>query len=73
MRFPLTGVPPDTQLDDAQLQMYYDQTHHTWEYDVAMEARRVTAPWTESTATWANMNANFAAQPAGNMVQVDDG
>lgn len=73
VRFPLTGVPAGTQIDDAQLQMYYDQTHYTWSYDVALEARRVTAAWTESTATWAGMNANIAAQPAGNMVTVDDG
>src|SRR6266545_4615786 len=73
VRFPLTGVPAGTQLDDAQLQLYYDQTLTAWQYDVALEARRVTAPWTESTATWANMSANLAAQPAGNMVTVDDG
>ena len=73
VRFPLTGVPAGAALDDARLEMYYDQTHHTWGFDVAMEARRVTQPWNESTATWANMNANMAAQPAGNMVQVDDG
>src|SRR6266540_375923 len=73
VRFPLTGVPAGTQLDDAQLQLYYDQTHTAWQYDVALEARRVTAPWTESTATWANMSANTAARPAGNMVTVDDG
>ena len=73
VKFPLTGVPTGTQLDDAQLQLYYSQTHTDWQYDVAMEARRVTAPWTESTATWANMNANLAPQPAGNMVTVDDG
>jgi RHS repeat-associated protein len=73
VKFPLTGVPAGTQLDDAQLQLYYDQTHTTWEYDVALQAHRVTQPWTESTATWANMSANYAAQPAGNTVTVDDG
>jgi RHS repeat-associated protein len=73
VRFPLTGVPAGTQVDDAQLQMYYDQTHTTWEYDVALQVHRVTQPWTESTATWSNMNANFAAQPAANMVTLDDG
>ncbi|HEX2355446.1 MAG TPA: DNRLRE domain-containing protein, partial [Micromonosporaceae bacterium] len=72
-KFPLTGVPSGTVLDDAQLQMFYDQTHTTWEYDVALQAHKVTQPWSESTATWANMNANFAAQPAGNMVTLDDG
>jgi RHS repeat-associated protein len=76
VEFPLTGVPSNTVLDDARLELYYDQTHWTWEYDVAMEARRVTAAWTEdgvNGATWGNMNANFAGQPAGNVVTVDDG
>jgi YD repeat-containing protein len=73
VRFPLTGIPANTPLDDAQLQMYYDQSHFTWEHDVALQAHRVTQPWQESTATWANMNGNFAAQPAGNMVTLDDG
>jgi RHS repeat-associated protein len=73
VRFPLTGVPAGTVLDAARLEMFYSQTHTTWGYDVAMEARRVTAPWSESTATWANMNANMAGQPAGNMARVDDG
>jgi hypothetical protein len=53
--------------------LYYDQTHTDWQYDVAMEARRVTAAWSESSATWSNMAGNIAAQPAGNMVTADDG
>ncbi|NUT32694.1 MAG: DNRLRE domain-containing protein [Hamadaea sp.] len=73
VRFPLTGVPTGTPIDDAQLQLYYSQTHWDWSYDVALEARKVTTPWSESTATWANMNANIAAQPAGNVITVDDG
>jgi hypothetical protein len=73
VQLPLTGVPAGTPIDDAQLQMYYDQTHTTWEHDVALQAHRVTQPWTESTATWANMSANLAAQPTGNTVTVDDG
>jgi len=73
VKFPLTGIPAGTPIDDAQLQLFYSQTHWDWSYDVALEARRATAPWTESTATWANMNANMAAQPAGNMVTLDDG
>jgi hypothetical protein len=73
VKFDLSSIPPNTPIDDARLELFYSQTHYTWEYDVAMEARRVTAPWTESTATWANMSANIAPGPAGNMVQVDDG
>ncbi|MFD6716865.1 DNRLRE domain-containing protein [Micromonospora chalcea] len=73
VKFDVGSIPRNTPIDDAQLQMYYSQTHHAWGFDVAMEARRVTQPWNESTATWANMNANMAAQPAGNMVTQDDG
>ncbi|WP_203981222.1 golvesin C-terminal-like domain-containing protein [Planosporangium flavigriseum] len=73
VQFPLTGVPAGTVLDDARLEMYYDQTHTDWQYDVSMEARRITQPWDEGSATWANTNANIAAQPAANLVQVDDG
>jgi len=73
VKFPLTGIPAGTPIDDAQLQLYYSQTHWDWSYDVALEARRVTTGWSESSATWANMNANIAAQPAGNMITVDDG
>jgi len=73
VKFPLTGIPAGTPIDDAQLQLYYSQTHWDWSYDVALEARRVTTGWSESSATWASMNANIAAQPAGNMITVDDG
>jgi len=73
VKFPLTGVPTGTVLDAARLEMFYSQTHTAWGYDVAMEARRVTTSWAESTATWANMNANMAGAPAGNSVRVDDG
>jgi RHS repeat-associated protein len=73
VRFPLTGVPAGTTLDAARLELFYDQTHTTFAYDVAMEARAVTTSWSESTATWSNMSANIAPQPAGNSVRVDDG
>lgn len=73
VRFDVSSIPASTPIDDAQLQMYYSQTHYAWGFDVAMEARRVTQPWSESTANWSNTNANIAAQPAGNMVTQDDG
>jgi RHS repeat-associated protein len=72
VKFPLTGVPPGTQLDSAQLKLYYDQTHTTYAYDVPIEARRVTAAWAEDTATWSSMNTRFAEQGA-NVEQIDDG
>ncbi|NUO56903.1 MAG: DNRLRE domain-containing protein [Hamadaea sp.] len=73
VRFPLTGIPAGTPIDDAQLQLYYSQTHWDYSYDVALEARRVTSAWDESTATWGSINTAMAAQPAGNVVVVDDG
>ncbi|MFG3422494.1 DNRLRE domain-containing protein [Micromonospora sp. NPDC048063] len=75
IKFPLQSsiIPPGTAVDDARLEMYYDQTHTAWEYDVLMEARRVTEPWSEETATWQNMNANMTSTAAGNLVQLDDG
>ena len=73
VKFPLTWIPTGSVISDAQLQMYYSQTHWDWSYDVALEARKVTTAWSESTATWANMNANMAPQPAGNVVTLDDG
>jgi RHS repeat-associated protein len=73
LKFDVSSVPANTAIDDAQLQLYYSQTHTDWAYDVPMEARRITTAWTESTATWATMNANIAGAPAGNVVTKDDG
>ena len=72
VQFPLTGVPAGTTLDSAQLKLYYDQTHTTYAYDVPIEARRVTAAWSEGTATWSSMSTKFAEVGA-NVEQVDDG
>ncbi|MBP2328480.1 RHS repeat-associated protein [Kibdelosporangium banguiense] len=60
LKFDLAGIPAGTQLDSAQLQVYYDQDHTTGANDVAIEARRVTVPWTEATATWNSVNNGFA-------------
>ncbi|BCL12656.1 hypothetical protein GCM10017556_03950 [Micromonospora sagamiensis] len=73
VQFPLGAVPSGTAIDDARLELYYDQTHTSYEHDVLMEARRVTQPWTAETATWDNTYQNIATQPAGNLVQLDDG
>ncbi|GAA1874239.1 golvesin C-terminal-like domain-containing protein [Asanoa iriomotensis] len=73
VKFDVSSIPQNTPIDDAQLSLYYSQTHTQYAYDVPMEARRVTAAWDEGTATWNNMNANMAAQPAANVVTQDDG
>ncbi|WP_158887113.1 DNRLRE domain-containing protein [Amycolatopsis anabasis] len=72
LKFDLAGIPAGTRLDSAQLQTYYDQDHTTGANDVAIEARRVTAPWTENTATWNSINAAFG-EVGQNAEQVDNG
>ncbi|MDW5330745.1 DNRLRE domain-containing protein [Plantactinospora sp. KLBMP9567] len=71
VRFDLTGVPRNTTIDSASLEMYFDQEHTTNAYDVPMEARQVTAPWTESTVTWNSVNASTGVGAA-TVVTVDD-
>ncbi|WP_433363628.1 DNRLRE domain-containing protein [Actinoplanes sp. CA-142083] len=73
LKFDTSPVPAGTTIDDAQLQLYYDQSLYAYGQDVPMEARPVTTAWTESTATWAGTNANISPAPAGNIVTVDDG
>ncbi|NYT95324.1 DNRLRE domain-containing protein, partial [Salinispora sp. H7-4] len=73
VRFPLHPVPAGTTIDDARLELYYDQTHTTHDNDVLMEARRMTEPWSAETATWNNTHENIDTKPAGNLVQLDDG
>ena len=61
VRFPLTDIPSGTQIASAQLQAWFDGS---WgvppDTGVAIEARRVTASWADTTATWNSMNAAFA-------------
>ncbi|HEX5996124.1 MAG TPA: DNRLRE domain-containing protein [Jiangellales bacterium] len=71
VKFDLTTVPPGTRLDSASLQLYYDQDHTTGSFDVPLEARRVTAPWTESTVTWRSINEAMG-EVGGNVEVVDD-
>ncbi|MBQ0901308.1 DNRLRE domain-containing protein [Micromonospora sp. U21] len=73
LKFNLDTIPDNTSIDDAQLQLYYSQTHTDWAYDVPMQAHRVTADWTDDTATWGTMSDNLAGAPAANTVTKDDG
>ena len=71
-KFDLSRVPANTVLDSAQLEMYFDQTHGgADDYSMAFEARRVTAAWNESTATWDSMGGKFA-EVGENREQVDE-
>ncbi|WP_154937200.1 DNRLRE domain-containing protein [Micromonospora palomenae] len=73
LKFNLGSIPANTPISDAQLQLYYSQTHTTYAYDVPIEARRITAGWSEDSATWQNMNANSSTATVGNIVVQDDG
>ncbi|MEV4764361.1 DNRLRE domain-containing protein [Micromonospora chokoriensis] len=73
VKFDTSLVPANTTIDDARLEMYYSQTHTAWQYDVPIEARRVTAAWDEDTATWDSMYNKVDTGLAGNFVTVDDG
>jgi RHS repeat-associated protein len=76
LKFPLDDIPRDTPISSAQLQLYYDQ-HHTVDPQlgvkaVTLEARRATADWTETTATWNNASNNLGEVSA-TTEDVDDG
>ncbi|WP_433649917.1 DNRLRE domain-containing protein [Micromonospora zamorensis] len=73
VKFDTSLVPANTTIDDARLEMYYSQTHTAWQYDVPIEARRVTAAWDEDVATWNSMYNKVDTGLAGNFVTVDDG
>ncbi|BBH66146.1 hypothetical protein ACTI_28310 [Actinoplanes sp. OR16] len=73
LKFDTGMVPAGTAIDDAQLQLYYDQSIAPASNDVALETRRITTAWSESTATWASTNGAIAPAAAGNVVTVDDG
>ncbi|MGK5441503.1 DNRLRE domain-containing protein [Micromonospora sp. URMC 105] len=73
VKFDTSSIPANTAVDDARLEMYYSQTHTAWQYDVPIEARRVTAAWDEDTATWNSISGSVDTGPAGNFVSVDDG
>jgi RHS repeat-associated protein len=57
VKFPLIDIPAGTQITTAQLQTWFDGS---WGVapttPVVIEARRVTAPWADTTATWNSIN-----------------
>ncbi|RZB19448.1 DNRLRE domain-containing protein [Streptomyces sp. F001] len=72
LRFGLSGIPVGTQLDSAELKLYYDQTHTTGATEVQLEAHRATTAWTEAGATWNNAGG-ITGELSGTSVLVDDG
>jgi YD repeat-containing protein len=73
VKFDVSSIPANTAIDDAQVQLYYDQTLRTYQYDVPIEARRITAAWDEDTADWNGTYNKIDTGPAGNFATVDDG
>jgi RHS repeat-associated protein len=69
LSFPLTAVPPGTQLDSADLELYYDQVFGPGTAKETIEAHQATAPWQASTATWATAGNNVG-QLGSNQVTV---
>lgn len=67
------GIPSGTQIKSASLDVYFSQPHTSESVDVALEARKVTAAWAESTATWTGMNtAYYTGSLPFNLLQVND-
>jgi RHS repeat-associated protein len=61
IKFPLTDIPSGTQITTAQLQTWFDASHTVApDNPVTIEARRVTAAWADTTATWNSINTAFA-------------
>lgn len=71
LSFPLGAVPSGTQLDAADLELYYDQTYGPGTADQTINAYAATAPWSASTATWDNAN-NIVGTEGENQVTVGD-
>ncbi|MBB5803447.1 RHS repeat-associated protein [Saccharothrix ecbatanensis] len=60
VRFDTSVVPAGTSLSSAKLRLYYDSELETGANNNVHEVRRVTAGWSEDTATWASVNGAFA-------------
>ncbi|UVS79156.1 DNRLRE domain-containing protein [Actinokineospora sp. UTMC 2448] len=60
VRFDTSVVPAGTTLASAKLRLYYDNELHTDAGDIAVEARRITGPWAEDSATWNTIHSAFA-------------
>ena len=71
IKFDLSTIPAGSRIDTANLQMFFSQDHTSSDFNVPLEARRVTQAWTESGVTWNNINAAMG-EVAGNVVTVDD-
>ncbi len=71
LKFPLTAIPAGTQIDSADLRLYFDQNFGTSTSNETIEADQATASWDASTATWSNASGNVGTEGL-NEVIVDD-
>jgi RHS repeat-associated protein len=61
IKFDTSVVPGGTSLSSARLRVYFDsEIPSPAQVDNTIEARRVTAAWSEDTATWSTINSAFA-------------
>jgi TGF-beta propeptide len=58
LRFSLRGIPATAVVNNAVLRLYVSDT--TGQEVDRFSVHRVTANWTEATATWNNMAANYS-------------
>ncbi|MGW0828430.1 golvesin C-terminal-like domain-containing protein [Streptomyces sp. NPDC002845] len=72
LKFPLDEIPSGVKVDNARLEVYFDQTHTTGGTRVLVDAHRATSAWDESTATWSNTSSLVGEQSA-TTVLLDDG
>jgi RHS repeat-associated protein len=72
LKFDISSLPAGTQVDSAQLKLYFDQSFETNANAVQLEARLGASAWTESTVNW-NSTVNTTLGSLGyNMSYVDD-
>jgi RHS repeat-associated protein len=71
LKFPLDTVPAGTQIDSADLRLYYDQSFGSGTAAEAIEAHQATSAWDATTATWSNASSNVGAEGL-NEIIVDD-
>jgi TGF-beta propeptide len=61
VKFDTSVVPNGTSLSSAKLRVYFDsEIASPGQADNTIETRRVTAAWSEDTATWNTINSAFA-------------
>jgi RHS repeat-associated protein len=71
LSFPLSSIPSGTQIDSADLRMYYDQNFGTSSSNETIQADQATGAWNASTATWSNTSALDGTEGL-NEIVVDD-